>query len=225
MLAELDEELKKLNRRATDKDISLGHLDKKEMRQNLSILHAFLGGLEQLILQGAQAKTAMARVLLARLQFLKETLSKYLEHVAMELILSLDSEGQKAFLNDRFFYWQISNPLQENGSMDLLIKKDPKDNGINYKKTKIVMRFSTEDLGDLGVILDIDGKKIWTAFHTENGVTKQYLTQLSADLRDRLAGLNYELVGFQLVEKKLDVTQFLIPKLKLDSLSRVRTEI
>ena len=165
-------------------------------------------------------------VLLGRLEDLKTELSNFLQSLSLHSILSTDNESAKNLINDRFYYWQLPNPVEESPStMELLIQKDEKGNNINENKTKIIMKLDTQALGSLGIILEIVDRKLWYTFQSESTNTRAYLNYLSADLRDRMLALNYQLIGFKTTAKRLDTKKYLIPKFNLDNLSRVRTEI
>ena len=63
-------------------------------------------------------------------------------------------------------------------------------------------------------------------FQTDNGDTKQYITEMSAELRDRMETLDYEMVGLQTVvtDRQLDLTDLLLPLINLDKVNRIITE-
>ncbi len=223
ILSSLEKDLKKLSKKSSQSEINLAKIKPEILSKDLSTFHSFLGGLAQLLDKSSSAK---AMVLLGRLEDLKTELSNFLQSLSLHSILSTDNESAKNLINDRFYYWQLPNPVEESPStMELLIQKDEKGNNINENKTKIIMKLDTQALGSLGIILEIVDRKLWYTFQSDNTNTRAYLNYLSADLRDRMLALNYQLIGFKTTAKRLDTKKYLIPKFNLDNLSRVRTEI
>ena len=87
------------------------------------------------------------------------------------------------------------------------------------------MRLETEDIGELGIVVEIVDKKVWYVFHTPSGETRHLIGELTPWLRDRMLAQNFTLVGVQTVPKRLDVKRMLLPTVNLNTISRVQTEV
>lgn len=222
VIANLDDQLKKLMHKTQDNELSLTQLNRKGVFQDFKLFADFLGGLDSKLsaedVNNAQLKQSIQR--------LKENMTQMLDNIASQAILSKESKTTKSG-QDLFAYWQVPNPFSTAPkTIELLIKKDPqKKGGLNPGKTRIVLKFNTDDLGDMAVTVDIENQKVWYLFHTDRVEVKGLILKLTPELKDRMEALNYTLAGVQAIEKKLDIKQLLLPTLNLDNLSRVSTEI
>ena len=224
IVGEFDEEFKKLSKRTADNKMKMPKFNRGTMVKDLSAFHAFLAGLaEKMTEEGLFS--AQSRVLHAKIEELLHEVSQFLNSLSSQSILSMNSNSYN-MVNDRFFYWQMPNPLVDGHSnMDILIKKDPKTNGIDPEKAKMILKFDTESLGELGVVVDVNKNKVGYEFHSDKAETRQLVRHISPDLRDRMAALNYDLVHIKTMKKKLEVKKYLLPTYSLNNLSRVRAEI
>lgn len=224
IVGEFDEEFKKLSKRTKDNKMKMPIFNRGSMVKDLSAFHAFLAGLAEKMTEDG-LHSAQARVLHAKLEELLHEVSQFLNSLSSQSILSMNSNSYN-MVNDRFFYWQMPNPLVEGHSnMDILIKKDPKTNGIDPEKSKMILKFETESLGTLGVVVDVNKNKVGYEFHSERAETRQLVRHISPDLRDRMAALNYDLIHIKTMKKKLEIKKYLLPTYSLNNLSRVRAEI
>ncbi len=180
-----------------------------------------VSGLEQQLSRTAGPRSE----LLGSLSEMKKQLSGLLGQLALQGILSKDPETAAMWLNDRYFYWQLPNPLGA-GAIDILIKKDTKKkSGMNPSKTRLVVQFDTPDLGQIGVIVDVADTKIWYSFHSETSGTQQLILQHLVALKDRMEALNYQVISLNAYHRKVDLKKLLLPTLSLDRLHRVQTEV
>ena len=88
----------------------------------------------------------------------------------------------------------------------------------------MIVRLETPELGEVSIVIDLNQNKLFYQFHSDTPQTLELASQLSASLRDRMAGLNYELVGFKTVSTKKDVRHLLVPRIDLDRINRIITE-
>lgn len=196
---------------------------REELANGLATLSGFIEGLIQKKGE-AENPTAKLQLFLEKLQGFNRELKGLIDQVMAQAILSKDPDRMHSFYNDRFFYWQIPNPNDPNNTIELLIKKDA-DKTINPNKTQVILNFETQDLGALGVKVDIVDDKVWYVFHTEDAEVRRHISGLSVDLKARMAGLNYTLVGVQSVSQPLNIKKKLLPTFNLNSFSRVRVDI
>ncbi len=190
--------------------------------------HLFTGLLAGLADQIAQSSPELEANYRNQLNQLKESIGKFIESNLSQAIISKENTLHNIGF-DEFSYWQIPNPLSENKKpIELLIKRDKnrnKDQKFDPEKTKIVLKCETEDIGELSIIVEITGKKVWYLFFTENLNTKMHIRQTTKDLQTRLAALDYELINVQTMPKKLNIKRLLLPTVNLDKLSRISTQV
>lgn len=224
ILSEMDNSIKKLTQKTDLQDILL-KIKRPDLIGDAKALFEFLGGVDQK-LQREFPQNARLQGLRQDILQVKERLGELLDNLTSQAILSQDSVVSQVG-NDKFFYFQIPNPFSEKQSqMEVLIRKDPQNTqAVNPAKTRIVTKFETEELGELAVTIDIEDKKLWYLFHTDNPDTKAMIVSLSGQLKEAMEGLNYQVKGIQAVEKKLDIKKLLVPTLNLDKLSRVNAEV
>ncbi len=222
ILGELDGTLKKLNKSGTN-PTDLNGLSRGQLISDFKSLYEFLGGLQQKI--APQPGQSVAQFMSASSN-LQSTISGFLESLTSHAIMS---EQVGANLGgDRFGYWQIPNPMGiKQPPIELLIRKDPlkKKTAYNENKTRIIVKLDTPDLGELAVSLDILDKKVWMQVNAERASTRQLAVRWINDLKFQLAAKDYELIALQTSEQKLDIKQLLAPRLNLDMLSRISTEV
>jgi len=180
----------------------------------------------QNISESGQANLAEATALQQHINNLQRNLMSLLDTFVAQSILSKDSAIQST--TEQFVYWQIPNPMMaKSGVIDILIRKDRdrKKKNLDPNKAKIILKVETPELGEVGIVVDVLENRIWYLFHTDNEYTKEFITKMTEDLKQRMAALNYDLVGFQAIKKRLDVKKVLLPTFNLDHLSRIRTEV
>lgn len=209
------------------KEFNIDQLRRKGVFSDFKTFFDFLGGVSKKISDGDQGSSASGKQLLKGLKNIRLAVSEVLNNVASQAVLSKDSIMQIVG-QDQFAYWQIPNPMaQMPKSMDLLISKQKKTKKsvLDPRKVRVILRFDTPELGDIAVEMDVLDKQVWTIFYAKNPDTKLYINKLSADLRDRLKANDYDMVGFQVKNKKLDIKKLLLPKFELDRMSHISTEI
>lgn len=224
IVSDLDDTLKKLLKKSTDTSLNIPKMNRGDLIRNLTVFNSFLSGLSHQ-LQLADGDPMPLQRHLAKMQ---GEIKEFVHNLTSQIILSKDSARQHTGMAEKFAYWQIPNPLlQVPRNIDILVRKDPqqKTRKINPAKTRIVIRFETPGLGEIAIVIDILDNKVWYVFHTGSDETKQFINQLSADLRDRMKALNYDTMGVRTVPRKLDLKKLLLPTFNLDNISRVRTEI
>lgn len=226
ILADFEETFKKLTQKASDAQFTLTAVLRKGLIKDVKTFTEFLAGLEQKIMANPE-KAALAKPFLQQLSLLQGQLSSFIDNLTLQAVLS-QAPKEHGVNSGTFSYWQIPNPMMQTPShIELLIKKDKKrgERGIDSKKTRIVLRFETPNLGLLAAILDVQDRHVWATFHSDRPEVKPIINKMSADLRDRLEALDYEMLGFAIKEEKLNLKQLLLPRQSLDGLSRISAEI
>ena len=225
ILADTENNLRRLNQKATDRNVSPADLKRGAFISDMKALHDLMGGLSRQI--AAQENTSpFAGRVREHLQSLQSQLADILNNVTAQLILSKNTSPQVA-VSDKFAYWQIPNPLaQMPRDIEILIKKDSskKKGTIDPRKTKMIVKFSTPDLGEIVVILEIQDRKLWCTFQADSFNTRDSILKMFPAFRKTVEGYNYEIVGVKTTSKKIDFKKLLVPVFSLDNLSRIRTE-
>jgi len=157
---------------------------------------------------------------------LRESVKSMMNVLVSHAILSRDTMSQSQS-EPTYYYAQYPNPMAPiNQVVELLIQKEKKYQAvdINPEKTQVIVRLETPELGEVSIVIDLNQNKLFYQFHSDTPQTLELASQLSASLRDRMAGLNYELVGFKTVSTKKDVRHLLVPRIDLDRINRIITE-
>jgi hypothetical protein len=222
IISQMDDSLKKWIQNASESTSS--QFLRSGIVQDLRLFSDFLGGIPNTL--AADENPALFALFKQQSQLVRSQISKFLESVVSQSIISKESYSAPLG-TDQFAYWQIPNPFSETKkSIDILIKKDPqnKKRKFNPQKTKFIVKFETEDIGELAISVELSEKKVWYVFYTDNPQTKDSILRLSPDLKLKMASLNYEVVGMQLTPKRLDIKKLLLPTINLDKISRVSSE-
>ncbi len=225
IIQQLSEDLKRLTKKSDTAELPF--LNRGQSLKDLKAFSDFLGGLDYRL---SKSKSNLADVSAFRsgLAQLKRAVGSSIDALASQLVLSKNSEFLSQ-LSDIFAFWQVPNPMAAaRKSIDVLMKKKKhsKETVIDPENTRIVLRFETPELGEVAVIIDLDKNKMSYVFETSSGETKQFVTEMSADLKDRMDTLNYDLVSLKTVvkEQKIDLKEYLLPTFDLDKLHRIITE-
>ena len=185
----------------------------------------FIAGFQEKL---KQSNPKIADRIQGEISNLQESIGQLIENLVSQSIISKSSVTSNIGF-DEFSYWQIPNPMgTRKHPIEILIKKDPqsdKKRKFNPEKTKIVVKCDTEDLGELAIVVEISGQKVWYMFYTENSQTKALIAQNTKELKNKLAAQNYELQGVRTLPKKLNVKKLLLPTINLDKLSKINAEI
>ncbi|MCP4051108.1 MAG: hypothetical protein GY730_10440 [bacterium] len=226
ILSEYDDNLKKILKKATRKDIDISQFKRSDFIYDSKALNGFLSGIAQKL--SNFKNNATARQLLNKLFILKKDIEKSMEALVYQMILSKSTDQNHKIGKEEFSYWQFPNPFAQTPSnIDILIRKNnaSKKKDIDPSKTKIILRFDTLDMGEVYVIIEIQDQKIWYTFETGKGETKKNISKLIPALQKAMAAHNYEIVGVKTLPRKTDIKKVLIPTIKLDDFSRIRTEV
>lgn len=223
----MSDDVKKLNEKSKDDTFVFSSLQRGGLLKDTKTLLDFLTGLEKRIER--QSKDIGQTALFKRSSAaLRNALGGVVDALTSQVLLS--KEGLAHQYNTSLYgYWQIPNPMaQAEKPIDILIKKEKKGAAqeINPHKTRIVLKFETPELGEVTIVIDLKENKMSYNFQTDNGDTKQYITEMSAELRDRMETLDYDMVGMQTIvtDKQLDLTDLLLPLINLDKVNRIITE-
>lgn len=199
--------------------------NRDELLGTLRLSKALLDGVRSQIAE--QPPTEEGAYLTNQLMAASKDMQSVSESLMTHAVLSRPTDQTDTSVKDQYAYWQIPNTLAEQPkTIELLIKRDmtrPKA-PINPRKTRIVLKTETKELGELGVEMNVEENTLDIKFNTpEDGITS-FIKAHMEDLQKRMAAQNYKTKSIQVVRKHLDVRQFIIPMLDLDDLRRVQTE-
>lgn len=223
----MSDDVKKLTEKSKDDTFVFSSLQRSGLLKDTKTLLGFLTGLEKRIER--QSKDIGQAALFKRSSAaLRQALGGVVDSLTSQIMLSKEGLSHQ-FNTDLYAYWQIPNPMAQSSlPVDLLIRKDKQGSKreIDTNQTRIVLKFETPELGEVTIIIDLKENKMSYNFQTDNGETKQYITEMSAELKDRMETLDYDMVGLQttVTEKQLDLTELLLPIINLDKVNRIITE-
>jgi len=223
ILSELEQELKKSSKKSAFDKLNLSKMKRGELFSTLKLFSEFMGGVEQKLgkfFKGNQQQ------MIGRFNRLKQQLGANMDALMGQFILSKEAANHPIG-EDQYAFFQLPNPMAKTPmDIDILIKQEKKGKkaSINTKKTRVVLKFETPELGEVSVIIDVAENKLWYVFQTDSGATKRYVAEMSVELRDRMETLNYQVVGVQTLKKTLDIKPLLLPVYKLDNLTRIVAE-
>jgi len=223
---QIEKNLKKLTQKNAEGKLALVLVNQGKVISDFHLFAGFIAGLQgQLDADHPHIGNALKEMFAK----LKEASGKFIENLTSQAILS-KSNASHAIGMEEFSYWQIPNPFAQNKkSIEIMIKKDPhkRDNKRKFdeKSTKVVVKCETEDIGELAIIVEIKGQKVWYVFYTDHAQTKKVIAESTNELKNNLEAHNYELVGVQTVPKKINLKKMLLPTFNLDRLTRIVTEV
>jgi len=223
IMGEFEISLKKLMKKQKDDVFSISEFKRGKFIHEYKLLLDFLSGVESKFKKGSSGDIEL---MLSEFKAFKRVLTGALKAFTSQSILSQDmmSQGDK---DQSYYYWQFPNPMAPTEqTMDLLIRKDKHEDQarVESDERRIIIRFDTVDLGEVSVIIDLKKNKVSYVFQTVKGETKQLVSELSFELRDRMSDLNYETVKIHALQKRLDIKKLLIPILDLDKMTRIIAE-
>ena len=224
VLAQLDEMVSQLPA-ALQKRKKGEAFSREELLGTLRLSKALLDGVRSQI--AAKPPTEEGAYLTNQLMAAAKDMQNVSESLMTHAVLSRPSEQTDTAIKDQYAYWQIPNTLAEKPkTIELLIKRDmtrPRA-AINPKKTKIILKTETAELGELGVEMNVEDDTLDIKFNTPEDTITFFIKAHMEDLQKRMAAQNYKTKSIQVVRTHMDVKQFIIPMLDLDDLRRVQTE-
>lgn len=213
ILSDIDDQLKRIKKLGGDMGNRL------ELIHDLKSASEFLLGVQRSFPHLPSAiKDSLSNVQ----QHLKDVVDALVGHAVMS---EYDPSRPQT---DAHQYYQIPNPFgTQYGPIEWLIQRDAtkKDLSINPDKTKMILSFETPDLGQLTVVMEVTDKKVWMTVHSNSPVVRRDALMWVADLRNQLKAHDYDLLGVKTSALRLDIKQLLVPKVNLDRLSRIDTEV
>ena len=218
VISDLDKSLKKLQQMQSGKDINI---DRVSLVKDLKTFSEFMTGLSSQLNQLDPAQL----LFMNNVNNLQSKISAFLENMLSQVILSHHSASMGLTEALNYAYWQIPNPFFPDESIDLLVSQNSRKKIDPDEKINIIMKLETPDLGELGIKLDIQDQKLWVVFHTTNGRVKHLIGKLVPDLKDQLGAYNYQIQRVQMLQKRLNIKEFLVPTTNLNNISRVQTEV
>jgi len=145
----------------------------------------------------------------------------------VQAILSRPSEREDSAMSEKFSYWQIPNSLATPPqTFELLVQRDRKDKNrtINPRKTKLILKATTESLGEVAIELEIDSNNLDYKFNTKEEEIRKLIQENMDGFLKKMESLHYKTKSVRVIKRNLDVKKFLIPTLDLNNLTRVQAE-
>ena len=223
---QLDDDLKKrLKKISGEKGFNV-QLDQGGLLKALGFFDQFLSGFKEKVTEKYKQNPLLAADINDTMKSLKGTLKQNISDIALQFVLSKDSSH--ALIGDDFYnVWVIPCPISmQPSNMEICIKKEPKqlNKNINPENTTLILKFETERLGEVTVVIDVKNDFLYVTFYTQEGLVKTMITQSYADIIKQLEALNYKVKKIQTLERKFKLKKVLIPKSDLDDITRVITE-
>ena len=227
LLSEFDDDLKKKTRLDDDGKMQITPGDREGMTEDLRALQKLMMGLEQKLAAEGKLFSPEAKDLKESLGQVRQNIGDLLDNLMAQAILSKDSKRLPSGVTDQYVFLQLVNPfLTRPGQIELLIRKDgtTEKSSVNPRKTRIIISLDTPDLGKITIIIDILDRKIWYIFNTDSDKANSFIQKTTADLRDRMAQLNFQLVGARAIQKRVDINRYIKPTANLDNMIRINLE-
>jgi len=221
------EEFRRMTRKKEDGNVALGKLSRQQSVSDFSTLIQLLSSLQNKMRAEGRVESREGKAVDDQIEEAKQSAKNVLDHLTAQSILSNDAIRSPSRNSEKYVYYLLHNPFTERPSeIKLLVRKDqgPKENRVNPKKTRIILSFETDELGEVSIIIDVLENKVWYQFHSESEATKRFIFQMQADLKDRMGQLNYELSGVRMLPKRVDIQKYLTPKVQLEDVRRVSTQ-
>lgn len=200
-----------------------GKLSGKELLDSLRGLKGLVDGSLKQVSNQQDPKSSL---LMQQLKGLSDQMEHAIAQLTTQAVLSKPSDRTDQALPDKFAYWNIPNSMgTPPRDAEILIKRDAnKKNKINPKNTKVIVKLETEELGELGIEMDVNEDNVAFQFNTLNDETKTLIMAQMEELRRKLELRNYKTKIIKVVKKSLNTKEYLMPSLDLDNLMRVQTE-
>lgn len=202
-----------------------GLLQRATLLTNMRAVKSLLSGVaEQVQARGAEVK---ADGLLGALQGLANQAKDVVENLIVQSILSRPSDREDSAMSEKFSYWQIPNSLATPPqTFELLIQRDRKNKNktINPRKTKLILKASTEALGEVAIEVEVDNNDLDFKFNTKEEEIRKLIQENMDSLLKKMESLQYKTKSVRVIKRNLDVKKYLIPTLDLNNLTRVQAE-
>lgn len=228
ILSKMDDKYKKMLEGNMSKEDMLQLMDRDGMMKELRAFKGLLAGVSHKMMQGNAKMSKSAKQLGKAFSGMARYTDKLLMNLGAHSILSRPSGKQDVALNEKYAYWQIPNSLADSPkNIDILIKRDEngKKKQFDASKTRIILKIETDDLGEITIMIDVEEKKIWYIFNTDDDAIKEFVNKNSILLKERMGLLNWEVQGVQAVKRKIDMKKYIVPTINVDSLKRVSAEV
>lgn len=212
VLSDLDDQMKRY--RTLGKDLP----SRAMLLDDLKATSGFLAGVRSLL---SQASPAVLDSFAGVQQGVKDLLESVVGHAVMS-----EYDAQRP-IDGPYYYVQIPHPMGANyPPIEWLIQQDhQKENRFNPDKTRMILSFETPELGGITIVMDIQDRQVSMAVHSNSPDVRRDAMMWVADLRNQLKAHDYELIGVKTSAQRVDLNALLVPKINLDRLSRIDTEV
>ncbi|NDD66881.1 hypothetical protein EBZ35_04440 [bacterium] len=212
VLSELDDEMKRY--RTVGKDLP----SRAALLDDLQSTSGFLAGVRSML---SKASPTVLDAFGGVQQGVKGLLEAVVGHAVMS-----EYDSQRP-IDGPYYYVQIPHPMgTQYPPIEWLIQQEhQKEARFNPDKTKMILSFETPELGGITIVMDIQDRQVSMAIHSNSPDVRRDAMMWVADLRHQLKAHDYELIGVKTSAKRVDINALLMPKINLDRLSRIDTEV
>lgn len=212
VLSDMDDQIKRY--RTLGKD----HPSRAALLDDLKATSGLLSGVRSMLSKASPA-------VLDAFSGVQEGVKGLLESVVGHAVMS-EYDAQRP-MDGPYYYVQIPHPMgSQYPPIEWLIQQDhQKEARFNPDKTKMILSFETPELGGITIVMDIQDRQVSMAIHSNSPDVRRDALMWVSDLRNQLKAHDYDLIGIKTSAQRVDINALLVPKINLDRLSRIDTEV
>ncbi len=216
---------KEIDKNKSKNSINNMVFNRSSMLNDSIALKSLLAGIQQMLAKEPPGKDAAQ--LQNLMQQLQSSLDEMTNHLTAQSIISQGNTRTDSALSEKYAYWQIPNFfLNPQKSIEIMMRKEKigKNEYFDPERTRLIIKLESEKLGEITIIIDVKEKEIHYEFNTENEDARQFIAANSVILRETMDKLDWKVKGFNTVLRKVELQKYILPKIDLDQLRRVRAE-
>ncbi len=196
-----------------------GSISREALLSDMRALKSLLQGVQS---QQKPSTAPEAQVLASTLANLEQQVNDVFQNLTTQVLISQKSERPEI----NYSYYQVPNSMAAPGkSAEIMIRRDGKgkDSLIDPNNTQVIMYMELENLGKIAVLLNVNNKKVYCVFNTQNEQAKAAMVKGEEDLRRKLAAKNFDMNKFQVnVNPAMcAIKPYLLPMVRLEDLLRI----
>ena len=200
-----------------------GNVSREALLSDMRALKSLLQGV-----QGKQMQTtsAEAQVLASTLASLEQQVSHVAQNLVAQSLISQKSDRSEV----NYSYYQVPNSMASPGkTAEIMIRRDGTgpNSKIDPRHTQVIMYVELENLGKIAILVNVDDKKVYCIFNTQNDPAKRAVVRGAEDLKKRMASREYDLQKFQVnVNPAMcAIKPYLLPMVRLEDLMRIDVQV
>lgn len=156
---------------------------------------------------------------------LEKSIFAVMDHLLAYEVLSKESDNMAN--TELFHFCQAPNNFDSGKkNINLLIKKRNIKNKsyIDEEKTKMLVQFETESLGEVTIIINVVDNSLSYVFNSETENTKQLINTQVPNLIEQMSALNYKVQKIENKNAKINLKRLICPVFDLDKLTHINTQ-